>query len=65
MRLGLTGIIWDFSPGEVARISTGPFAGFNTELISAVDEQGRIAALVTLFGRQTKTTFHAADLEKL
>lgn len=64
-RLGLTGIIWDFEPGETARVTSGPFAGFNVELTSAVDEQGRIAALVNLFGRKSKTTFHASDLEKL
>jgi transcription termination/antitermination protein NusG len=64
-RLGLTGIIWDFEPGELARVSSGPFAGFNAELTSAVDEQGRIAALVNLFGRRVKTSFHASDLEKL
>jgi transcription antitermination factor NusG len=64
-RFGLTGILWDFTPGEVVRVSTGPFAGFNVELTSAVDEQGRIAALVSLLGRATKSTFDARHLEKL
>ena len=64
-RLGLTGIIWDFEPGEVARVACGPFASFHAELTSAVDEHGRINALVNLFGQKVKSSFHAGDLEKL
>lgn len=64
-RLGLTGILWDFAPGEQVRIKTGAFAGFNADLTSAVDETGRIAALVSLLGRSTKIQLSAHDLEKL
>lgn len=64
-RLGLTGIIWDFEPGEIARVACGPFASFHAQLTSAVDEHGRINALVNLFGQKVKTSFHAADIEKI
>lgn len=62
---GKSGIVWQFSPGDMVRIKSGPFAGFNAQLESAVDSHDRLKALVSLFGGQTRSDFSAFDIEAL
>lgn len=62
---GKSNIVWHFSPGDMVRIKGGPFAGFNAQLETAVDDHDRIRALVNLFGRQTPSEFSAFDIEAL
>jgi transcription termination/antitermination protein NusG len=59
------GIIWHFNPGDQVRIKNGPFAAFYAELESAVDTNGRIKALVSIFGRQSRTELSIFDIEAL
>jgi transcription antitermination factor NusG len=60
-----SGIVWYFSPGDRARIKTGPFAGFCAELESTVDPHDRIRAVVSLFGRASTIDISAFDIEAL
>jgi len=63
--MGRTKLVWHFSPGDVVRIKDGPFAAFYAQLESAVDEHGRIKALVDIFARSTPVEFDATQLEAL
>jgi transcription antitermination factor NusG len=56
---------WNFSEGEQVRIKTGPFALFCATICGEVDDNGRIAALVSIFGRSSVTEFDADQLEKI
>jgi transcription antitermination factor NusG len=62
---GKSGLVWYFEPGEVVRIKHGPFAGFNAQLETAVDDRDRINALVDVLGGKTKTDLSAFDIEAL
>lgn len=62
---GKSRFVYHFSPGDVVRIKDGPFALFYAKLESAVDEHGRLRALVDIFGRPTKVEFEAHQLEAL
>lgn len=63
--LGRTKFVHHFSPGDVVRITDGPFASFYAQLESAVDERGRIKALVDIFGRKSPCEFEATQLQPL
>lgn len=60
-----SGITWDFTPEQIVRIKTGPFAGFNAQLEAAVDERDRVRALIGIFGRRSPTMLSAFDIEPL
>lgn len=60
-----TRFVWHFSPGDTVRIKSGPFAHFYAQLDSAVDEHGRIAALVEIFGRKSRLELEAAQVERI
>lgn len=62
---GRSGIVWDFSEGDLVRIKNGPFAAFNAKLESAVDEHDRIRALVSILGGPSRVTLSAFDIEVL
>lgn len=62
-RIAARDIVWHFSPEQVVRIKSGPFAGFSAKLEAAVDENARIAALVDVFRCPTKTNLSAFDIE--
>lgn len=51
-----------FLPGQVVRITRGPFASFAARVETATDE--RVRALVSLFGRPTLAEFSIEDLER-
>jgi transcriptional antiterminator RfaH len=53
-----------FEEGEVVRVAEGPFAGFCADVFS-LDDNGRVAALVNIFGRKTKVQFEGEQLEKV
>ncbi len=53
-----------FQIGEPVRIADGPFAGISAEVFG-LDDQGRVDALVNLFGRKTKVKFEGEQLEKV
>lgn len=55
--------LYHFSPGDQVRIKNGPFASFFAKLETAVDEHGRIKALVEIFSRPTPIEFDADQLE--
>jgi transcriptional antiterminator NusG len=46
-----SGIVWHFTPGDVVRVTEGPFAGFHAQLTTAVDPHDRVRALLTMLGR--------------
>lgn len=50
-----------FRPGEAVRVTSGPWSGFVAEVEAATD--GRVRALLDLFGRQTPVEFVVDDLE--
>ena len=54
---------WDFGPGDVVRITTGPFAWFYAEIVEQVDKHGQVVALVDLLGRKSRCQFDALQLE--
>lgn len=58
-------VVWHFAPGDVARVTDGPFAAFVAAIVTAVDAAGRIRALVDVFGRKTMVTLAADHLEAL
>lgn len=53
-----------FQPGQLVRISEGPFTGINTT-ITALDDEERISVLLPLLGRLAKVHLAAQALEKL
>ncbi len=62
---GRKALRWKLEPGDEARILTGPFAYFHATVMSAIDDNGRVMALVSIFGRASRAQFDADDLEKL
>jgi transcription antitermination factor NusG len=58
-----SGITWHLTPGDIVRITEGPFSGFHAKLMSAVDPHDRVKALVKLFGGSATadvSAFHVA-----
>jgi len=64
-KTGRKALRWKLEPGDEARILTGPFAYFHATVMSAIDDHGRVMALVSIFGRASRVQFDADDLEKL
>lgn len=64
-KTGRKALRWNLSEDDRVRILTGPFAGFHATVTSAIDDHGRVVALVSLFGRATPAHFDADGLEKL
>lgn len=62
---GKSGIVWQFSAGDVVRITSGPFAEFNAQLSEAVDSHDRIRAVVSLFGRESPVELSAFQIAAL
>jgi transcription termination/antitermination protein NusG len=64
-RSGRKSLRWKMDIGDDVMVTEGPFAYFHAKVVSAVDDHGRIEALVNLFGRFTRVTFDADQLEKV
>jgi transcription termination/antitermination protein NusG len=62
---GRKSLRWPFEAGDHVLVKEGPFAYFRAQIESAVDDHGRISALVNVFGRFTRTFFDADQLERL
>lgn len=63
-KAGKKSLRWQFEIGDDIRVIDGPFASFYGQLVSAVDDRGRIMALIDIFGRKTRAEFDADQLEK-
>jgi transcriptional antiterminator NusG len=61
--VGQSRFVYHFSPGDKVRIKNGPFQWFYAQLESAVDEHGRLTALIDLFGRETRVQLEATQVE--
>lgn len=64
-KTGRKALRWKIEVGDTTRILTGPFAEFYATVTSAIDDHGRVMALVGIFGRATPVQFDADDLQKL
>lgn len=53
-----------FEPGELVRVTDGPFTGLNVEICELGDEE-RITVLVSLLKREVRTKLNPLILEKL
>lgn len=62
-KTGRISLRWPFKAGDRVIVTDGPFAYFRAEVIKAVDDHGRIMALVDIFGRMTPVGFDADQLE--
>jgi len=54
-----------FEVGESVRISSGPFANFQGEIIEVNPQQQRLKVLVSIFGRETPVELEYVNVEKL
>jgi len=54
-----------FEIGENIRITRGPFANFQGEVIEVNSHQQRLKVLVSIFGRETPMELEYIDVEKL
>lgn len=54
-----------FEPGELVRVSGGPFADLNAEVLAMLPDKQRVEVLLNLFGRATKAALEWAQVEKL
>jgi transcription antitermination factor NusG len=64
-KTGRKALRWKLQVGDEARVKTGPFADFYATVTSAIDDHGRVMALVSIFGRSSRVQFDADDLQKL
>lgn len=55
--------MFKFEVGQEVRATDGPFWGF-VGRVEALDDKGRVDALLDLFGRKTKVRFEGAQLER-
>lgn len=54
----------DFEPGELVKITSGPFAGFMVVVEDIYPERQKIKVLVTVFGRATSTELELSEVDK-
>lgn len=54
--------IHKFDVGQAVQVDAGPFASFVGQ-VSALDERGRVQALLDIFGRKTPVWFDSLQLE--
>lgn len=54
-----------FEIGETVRITKGPFANFQGEIIEVNPQQQRLKVLVSIFGRETPVELEYVNVEKL
>jgi len=54
-----------FEVGESVRITQGPFANFQGEIIEINSQQQRLKVLVSIFGRETPVELEYVSVEKL
>ena len=54
-----------FEQGEAVRISQGPFANFQGEIIEVNASQQRLKVLVSIFSRETPVEIEYVNVEKL
>lgn len=55
----------DYEPGELARISDGPFTGFNATVVAAMPEKNRVEVMLEIMGRASTMRLKYDALEKL
>ncbi|KAL4216264.1 hypothetical protein ACF0H5_024576 [Mactra antiquata] len=55
----------DFSPGEVLKVSGGPFEGFSGTVDEVHAEKERLRVMVVIFGRPTPVELDYAQVEKI
>ena len=55
--------VW--SPGEVVRITEGPFAEFSGPIVEVNIEREKVWVLISIFGRETRTEVKFTEIEKI
>ena len=54
-----------FEPGEVVRITQGPFADFNGRVVEVMYDKSRLRCFVSIFGRDTSVELAFHEVEKI
>lgn len=54
-----------FEPGEVVRITQGPFADFNGRVVEVMYDKSRLRCFVSIFGRDTSVELSFHEVEKI
>ena len=53
----------DWEPGDLVRLSEGPFADFPGKVLSVDRVRGLVAVMVDIFGRETQVEVHPSHLK--
>lgn len=65
LRGGKRSKVFDYKPGELARISAGPFTGFNATVVASMPEKNRVEVMLEILGRASNMQLKFDALEKL
>lgn len=58
-------VVMDWAPGEIVRVTDGPFAELTAEISEIMTETQRLKVLVTIFERETPLELRFDQVQKL